>query len=218
VFIIRDGTINWIGSPFAMDDPLAQIVSGKWDLEQAAEMARLERERDQKIRALYQQYNKAKYVKDWEAAIAILDSIVAIDPEIEVKYGGPKFEYLLRLGKYEQAYAYGRAFVAGAAWEHAGALNYVAWMIVDPDAKLARKDLELALEAATRADALSDNDEPAIIDTLAKVYFDMGKIEEAIMLQQKAVRLASEKELHALLPDLERRLEQYENASTTEGI
>jgi tetratricopeptide (TPR) repeat protein len=91
-------------------------------------------------------------------------------------------------------------------------------MIVDPEAKLAEKELALALKAATRADTLTDNDEPAIIDTLAKVYFDMGKIEKAITLQQKAVRLAREKELRPLLPELERRLEQYENAGTTEGF
>lgn len=218
VFIVRDGKINWIGSPFEMDGPLAQIVAGKWDLDLAIAKARLIAERNAKIRPLYEKYNKAKYFQRWQEAIAVIDQILAIDATLEVEYGGPKFEYLLRLSRYEDAYAYGAGFVTGPAWEHPAALNYVAWMIVDPDAALEKKDLALALKAATRADELTDNDEPAIIDTLAKVYFDMGKVERAIQLQTKAVKLAREKELYHIRDELEKRLEQYERAVSTEGV
>lgn len=35
-FIVdRRGTIAWIGSPFAMDEPLAKIIEDKWDIQQA---------------------------------------------------------------------------------------------------------------------------------------------------------------------------------------
>src|SRR5262249_22804189 len=36
-FVIRkDGKIAWIGHPMSMDEPLAKIVAGDWDLEAAA--------------------------------------------------------------------------------------------------------------------------------------------------------------------------------------
>jgi len=74
------------------------------------------------------------------------------------------------------------------------------------DAK--KKDLELALKAASKADELMKHENAAIIDTLARVYFLKGDIEKAIELQTKAVDRAEgvEKE------DLQRTLDEYKAA------
>lgn len=216
VFIVREGKIYWIGSPFDMDEPLAAIVAGKYDLDKAVAEARLAAEREAKMRPLYEKLYKAKYAEKWDVALQLVDEIIALDPALEVKVGRSKFEYLLRLKDYDRAYVYGRKFVKDIAWNDGVALNYVAWMIVDPEQQHGKQDLELALEAARRADELTGSEDPAVIDTLAKVHFDMGKIEQAIELQKKAVKLAPEGT--PLAEDLRARLEQYEKAASSEGI
>jgi hypothetical protein len=67
--------------------------------------------------------------------------------------------------------------------------NQLAWRILT-DPSIEQRDLKLAAKIANRANDASDNKDPAIMDTLARVFFMQGKKEEAIELQTKAVELA----------------------------
>ena len=142
--------------------------------------------------------------------LAKIDELVAADSEMEVYMGPTRVAALLGLGRLEKASAYGNAFVKGIGKDNAQALNALAWTIVDPKAKYEKRDLPLALAAATRASTLTEDKDPSTIDTLARVYFVMGQVDKAIELQQKAVDLAKgtgwEKELT-------HRLEEYKGAA-----
>jgi hypothetical protein len=64
-----------------------------------------------------------------------------------------------------------------------------------------------------RADELTKHKDPAIIDTLAKVYHDKGDLGKAIELQEKAVKLigdAPEDQKASMEQELKDRLEQYQ--------
>ena len=52
-------------------------------------------------------------------------------------------------------------------------------------------DLELALKAATRASEIREEKDAAILDTLARCHYELGQLDEAIKVQQKAVDLDS---------------------------
>lgn len=75
-----------------------------------------------------------------------------------------------------------------ASWDNANALNSIAWTIVDTkDVK--NRDYKAALKAAKRANELTESKSGAIIDTLARVYYETGDLKTAIKWQRKAVEI-----------------------------
>ncbi len=70
-------------------------------------------------------------------------------------------------------------------------LNSMAWQIGwMPD--LAYRDLELALRMAEQACAASEHKSPAYLDTKAGLLSMLGRIEEAVTVQEKAIELAED--------------------------
>jgi tetratricopeptide (TPR) repeat protein len=70
-------------------------------------------------------------------------------------------------------------------WDSAGGLNQIAWTIVD-DANVKDRDFDVALKAAKRATELSEKKDTAILDTLARVYYEKGDVKSALKWQRLA--------------------------------
>lgn len=65
-------------------------------------------------------------------------------------------------------------------------LDAVARIIVEkPD--LATRDLDLAERAATRAVQVGNRNDASMLNTLARVYFEKGQVEQALATQSEAV-------------------------------
>src|SRR5690606_39008702 len=172
-----DGRIAWIGHPNDRDDTLRtvldQVVAGEWDVNKAAMDFKRERQAQRTMRPLQRKYQMAMQAGDFRDAVAVLDEIITLDPSVGGGwYAAMKFRILLReLKDYDRAYAYGAQIADGDIRDSAQALNLVAWTIVDPEGPdLKVRDLDLALRAARRAHELTKEKDPAITDTLAKVY------------------------------------------------
>lgn len=94
-----------------------------------------------------------------------------------------------------------------------GVYNYVAWAIVDPKNALDLKSnpglIEIALDAAQKADQAAGGDDPGILDTLARAHFVKGDTAKAIEIQTKAVSLADNEKDKA---ELEAALKEYKAA------
>ena len=71
------------------------------------------------------------------------------------------------------------------SWDNANALNTIAWGIAD-NADVKNRDFKVALKAAKRANELTDEKSAAILDTLARVYYETGNLKEALKWQRKA--------------------------------
>ena len=200
-FVVNgDGRIAWIGHPMALEQPLAKIVAGTWDLDAAIKRA-----------AAQDKIERAMNDHDGKAAIAAIDDAIAMDAALESDYGKTKFALLLHESDNANAYVYGAKLVDGVYKDDADTLNQMAWWVVDPDAEgVEKRDFAFALKAAERANALTNGKSPGILDTLAKVHFDMGEIAKAIELQQKAVDLTDDAQMKK---DLTERLEQYKKAA-----
>ncbi len=209
---IVDGTgkVAWIGHPMSIDEPLAQVVAGEWDLAAAAKSHRAAKMTEMRQARAREAVAAAREAGDHEAMLRAIDEAVAQFPELGNQFAMDRFYALLHGGHAEKSSAYGRELVDGVFSKSAGALNAIAWMIVDPDAELKHRDVELALLAGEKACELTEWENPAVLDTFAMALFRAGRLDEAIEYQEKAVKLAAGSEMEA---DLRKRLEKFREAT-----
>ena len=93
-------------------------------------------------------------------------------------------------GNWAKAHA-AAATITERCWDDPSMLNMVAWEIVDNESN-ENPDLDLALKAARRANELTEGNDPAVLDTVARVYYEKGDLDKAIEYQTKAVKLAGD--------------------------
>ncbi|MDX2115645.1 MAG: redoxin family protein [Planctomycetota bacterium] len=115
--------------------------------------------------------------------------------------------------KLDEAAKLGSELVSRYFKDDSMVLNELAWTIVDPDENYARRDLDLAQRAALRAAELTENDDPSVLDTLARVHFLKGEHDKAISIQTKAVSLAEDD----FKKELEATLASYRSAKESAG-
>jgi hypothetical protein len=214
-FIVdRDGKIAWVGHPMNMEQPLDEILEGKWDLQAAANTFKKEMVEKRKLRELMEKITKARSSGDSKALLAILDEAIAGDAKLEPQIGRMKFNALASdAANQDKAWDYGRHFVESVINDKAQNLNRFAWEMVDPAAKkkLEPRFLKLALQAAKRADELTDGKDPAVADTLARAYFLNGDHAKALEVQERAVQAAKGTPLQQD-KEMKERLQEYRKA------
>ncbi|MEX2218441.1 MAG: redoxin family protein [Phycisphaerales bacterium] len=220
-FIVNgEGKVAWIGHPTQMDEPLKQIVEGKWDLAAEATKAKKAAEGRAKTEKLFEQLRDAMQNGEEEKALTLMDDIMEANPAMAPQFAGTKFK-MLGAQDNDKAYQWARKAVDTTCKDSAQALNAIAWTIVDPeDDTFTKKDLDLALKAATRADELTKSKDAAITDTLAKVYFDKGDVTKAVELQERAVKLLDdmpEMQREQMEQELKDRLKQFKDAAKKKG-
>lgn len=204
LFIIDGrGKLAWTSQPGDGDDPemlrsiLARLREGTWDLARARRL----REAEQRVQELAE-------VLDIEPALPLIDELLETEPELFKEWAGVRFQFV-RERDPREAVEYARKAVPGALWGNAQALNSVAWFIA-AEAPKSVVDLDLALKAAERASELTSHENAAILDTLAKVYFERGDAKRAFETQERAVaRLDRENNRD----EYEQRLKQYREAA-----
>lgn len=209
-FIVdQRGKIAWIGHPMDnMDKVLGEVVAGTYDVKAAAEKAAKKAEGAKKVRALQKDFESAAESGTSSEVIAAAEAILGVDSAAYVSVAGMAFQNLL-IEKQDADSAYAFA----AKWTekeitNAMVLNQIAWTILD-DAAVPRRDLDLAMKIAQKAVDASKGKDGAIMDTLARAYFEKGDVAKAIEIQKKAVELADD----SMKSELEATLERYEKAT-----
>ena len=216
-FIINgDGVVAWIGHPGQIDEPLAKIVNGKWDVAAEAKKIKELLVQQKKLQAVYGKLQTL--FRDFEKSDDPTDLLTALDaaskelPEQAVGFTMIKFRVLSSSkSTVDQALALGAELLESEkTGEDADTLNNIAWFLVDPDRekKADLKLLKFALKVSLKADNLKKNQDPSIADTLAKAYFDNGQLEKAVSTQERVVELAQGTPLEDD-PGVKKRLRQY---------
>ncbi len=206
----REGRVAWIGHPMEMDEPLSALMAGTWDLEKAKAEFAAAREREARLKEFDERLSGALAKDDFKGAVAILDELFKLDPAFATDLAPMRFDLLLRSKDLDAAYAYARGIVKEKLWEKPEILHQIAWMIVDPErTDLDRRDLELALLCAERADEVTQRANPDVLDTLARVHFAQGQVAKAVAVQEKAVAAAQDP---AQKRQLSGTLEEYKKA------
>ncbi|MHC4137983.1 MAG: TlpA family protein disulfide reductase [Planctomycetota bacterium] len=181
----KRGQIAFIGPPNQLDIPIARVLEGKWDPLGGGElMARVS-----------QKVGEARRVGqvDPKAGVEAIDKLVQEMPELKQMLDRYRLQFLLGAGMVDAYYAQAREAVAKAIkYRNPSDLNQVAWTIVDPEGKISRRDLDLALGAAEKAVAYTQSKDAAILDTLARVWFRKLDVVKAIELQTQAVAVQAQ--------------------------
>jgi len=205
-FIISDGVVQWIGHPMSMDDPLEKVVAGTWNIEAAKEERAKQDAINQLMRSFRPLLRDAEESGDWAPVFTAIDEGIEKHPgNLDLAFF--KWQALIfGAERYEEAYSYGDK-VLELAWDNASMLNQVAWTTVDNDS-LKTRDFNFAMKAAKRAVELTEEKDGAILDTLARVYFETGNLEKAIQWQKKAVENATGSMQEQLQEVLDKYLEE----------
>ena len=201
-FIVgKSGLVEWLGHPMEMDEPLEQVVTGKWDRE--AFQAELEKERakqkemeklQRKLIATIRDVQGKLEDGDSDEAIELLDELIEND---EMEFAKSRLEMfrtetlIMDVGG-EQGLAALNEFVDKYKDEPM-ALNQIAWGIYEKHVN-DEVDKEI-LQAATEAAELGVKSSPkngAILDTLAHLLYETGDLDRAIEVQEMAVENAGE--------------------------
>ena len=95
--------------------------------------------------------------------------------------------------------------ILAQAWEDSNTLNSIAWKVVD-DEGVKERNLEFAMKAAVRANELTESKDAAILDTLARVFYEQGALDKAIEWQKKSAEHAKSDSMGA---DIRKTLEKY---------
>jgi thiol-disulfide isomerase/thioredoxin len=194
------GTVVYIGHPMWLDTVIEKTTKGTWNATSGPK----------EIEEAQARFEKAatNIETDPKAALVDLDALAKENPALVPMIDGMRYNVLLKQGDPE-ASKVGRR-MAETAIEHKDAvkLNEIAWGIVDPEAKVQKKDLDLAYFAASKAVEITHSKDGAILDTLARVYFCKGDVAKAIELEEKAIEIAPD----AIKSDLEEALSEYKKA------
>lgn len=216
-FIVgKDGIVEWYGHPGNMDDVLQGVVDGTWD----REAAKAEMEQEAALQAALQsaqpRFMSALQSSNWAEAVAVLDELLAIQPT-HPGILAQKFEIQLTKAKDETA-AYETARQAfEAASDNPGMLNGIAWTITTGEG-IENRDLDLALKMATQASELTENKDPSVLDTVARVYFERGDAATAAEWQQKAIdNVPDDPRAAEFVADLRKTLDKYKEAAASSG-
>lgn len=219
-FVVNgSGKVAWVGHPMELEKPLSEVVAGTWDVQKAAVAFKEQITPVRQLDMVNQDYMAARKANDLKKALEVLNSAIATMPKLETSLGMAKYNTLIDSGDTVTAQTYGKHLVEDVLKDNPGALNEIAWSIVDPQAKVkpTKDQLALALTAAKHADDLTGNKEPAIEDTLGKAYFDNGDVAAALATQQKAVANAKRTAM-AKDPDILSRLALYQASAAKTAV
>src|SRR5262249_11139861 len=155
-FIVNgEGKVAWIGHPQEMDQPLDEIVAGKYDLAAAITKHKEAIVQKRKLNALRDKLLKARQSGDPKEVLAVIDQAITDDAGMEARLGMMKFQLLsTQADNQAKILEYATHLAEKVFKDNAQGLNAIAWTIVDPESK-AKPDAKLikvALQAAQRAD------------------------------------------------------------------
>jgi len=199
----QESRIAWIGHPMmGLDETIGEIVAGKYDIQKEAAYAVRRKEVQSRFQKL------ARGGKPDEL-LAVIDEYREVDRWMAPNLAGFKFQVLaLQKKDYAAAYAFAAAAVDGELKDNAQALNEIAWTILDSEG-IEKRDFDLALKVAERADELTGHADAAILDTLARAHFEKGDVAKAIEIETQALEKNKDERTKKIILDT---LDKYRKA------
>ena len=208
-FIVgKDHKIEWIGHPLEMDEPLEQVVSGKWDRKAYAEAFKEE----QAAQEILTKFAKLMRKNDSEAALKLLNESIATckNEKVKTQFTMIRFQVMMQTGaKGDEMNAAAKEAFA-IAGDEPMMINQIAWMLYEATAngEFDNKDvLKLALENAEKAvDKAEKTFKASMMDTVAHLHLELGNKAKALEIQKAAIQIATPEEkaqLQTFLDELE---------------
>ncbi len=185
-FIVgADGKIAWIGHPMTMDDVLAQVVAGTFDVQAEAQRQETERRLAAERAKLEAPIRAALSAGDNKAVVEAVDKAIAAQPEMEVNLMPVKFRALLQMDE-PAAFAYLKTLLANGSVEKNPYHAFNAALVISRTANLKDPNYALVVKALEKANAV-EHDNPLVLTLYAEMLFKAGRRDRAVEIQQKAI-------------------------------
>lgn len=213
-FIVnQEGQVAWIGHPIEMEEPLAQIAKGEYDLAAAIKEQQDSKMVQQELGDLMNKLRRAESPDAIKALMPELDQLVERHPAMAPQLSMLKFNILAAIGEEADAVSAGEKLLEGELGQEPQILNNIAWSLVAPNRGVepGPKAIELASQAIAKAVEKTEGQDWALLDTLARVQFLQGNVAQALATQEKAVELAGDEADRD--PGVKSRLEEYREAA-----
>jgi tetratricopeptide (TPR) repeat protein len=186
----KQGKLAWIGHPMGLNEKvLEEILADKFDV--AAYARQYEKgQQEQKQRSeLLKRLGMAMREKNWDNAEATLTELEkALPEEMRYRYAITRLQILLGRKDYDAVYKLAET-VSDQHKENASFQNGIAWTLATHEG-LEKRCLVLAEKIAERANSVAQSKASDILDTLARIQFLLGKKQEAVTTEQKALDIA----------------------------
>lgn len=199
-FIVgKTGKIEWIGHPAEMELPLSQVVADSWNREafavkfKAEQEAELAREAAQeKLQIAMQPVADSFQAGKTEEALKLMDDLIANNEFDAVKEDlvFTKMDLAFSVSPAAATEAFRKAL--DQLKDSPGVLHELAWSIYSLKSEgepIGKDMLQVALDAAKQAEAATPKS-PEILDTVARIHYELGQLDEAIKVQTIALENA----------------------------
>ena len=211
-FIVnQSGQLAWVGHPAEIDKPLKSVLNGTCDIEANAVLFHTKLN----LRAAIDQRN-------FDRVLELLSDLSANQLN-RLQFQDMQLRLLSQLRRWPRYNELAADVVAQMRTDfmeplipvkietrHWSLLNTIAWEIAAVQTGN-RRDLDLAREAALMAGELSGNHSAAVLDTVARVYYEQGDIRQAVNWQKKALGMVRFMPRRQRTQQFGRTLELYES-------
>lgn len=176
----QQGKLAWYGHPMeAMDLVIEEVIAGKFDASKHAE-------RMAKFKTFSEQFGKATQEKRWDDALAALDGMKDIRPDLANDFAISRFAVLRAGKKDKEAAAKVRVQLEDMFKDDLESLRKLSEMLAgvpEPD----EADLAAATALAKTVVTKTDGKDVQALAVLAFIYRTAGDWNNAIATQQKAL-------------------------------
>ena len=217
-FIVKDGTILWIGHPMeGLDEAVDDILKGNFDLDASKakftkESAAMERMMHGMtvVPQLMKPVDAAQKAGDYPAALAALDAAEAKNPDYIPDLESARYN-LLALMDSPELLGLANRFATDDYKDEPYRLDQIAWKSIDPKGTVAKPNYAAALVLARRALEANGMKSARILNTYAYALYRTGYKAKAVEIQTKAIEIASAsgKTLPETLNTMQEQLKTY---------
>lgn len=197
VIIDKEGRIVWRGQVADDGDMVERVLSGRFDLAKTKKTMHLEREAGR----LFQ-------TKDPDQVGPAADALLAHEPSSLMGVNLKKWCFASKRDPKGW-----REFIAKHVPKvtESAPLNQLAWQLCTDD-NLAWREPAAALAAAKKAVELCQGKDAAVVDTLARAWFEVGAVDRAIEVQKQAIAVVEADAGEAYKQGMQDVLAYYEAA------
>ncbi len=192
-FIVgKDGHVEWIGHPMKMDEPLEQIVEGKWDREAFKKEFEAESIFNEALQGIGRLASAGKFKEALEGVDKQLES--DIPDEIRERWVMIRERVKLSAGMIDdELMAYFHKELAKAKGKPMAVVqNAMSFYQVSRETKGLEPLLKSSIESLKQEVENAKEAEKALVhDTLAKLHQSVGDLDAAIASQEQAVEAAA---------------------------
>ena len=189
-FVIdQSGRIAWIGHPSNLDDPLACILDGEWNLQDARTRYEMGETASEILRLAEKSMDADRKIGDFTKTIDFVNRGLLLEPD-NLELLDMRFRLLAGPMEDPDAYELGwrliKEYSDQAIYDR---LNSIAWYVLtDPSVK--NRNIDFAMTAVTTANRVAEGKFAPIYEVLARAHFESGDLEAAIKNQRTAFEMS----------------------------